>query len=96
MNNYFKKILLTLILFLTLSGCDSLSPTPAMEMSVVTPEVEMAQPAEPSIPLDELDMATQNTLNLLKLIVQSENDIAQGKVTAQTEMFEDLEKKLFD
>jgi prevent-host-death family protein len=29
----------------------------------------------------------QNTLNLLKLIVQSENDIENGRVTEQDEMF---------
>lgn len=39
---------------------------------------------------------TQNTLNLLKLIIQSENDIAKGKVTSQDEMFDNLEKKLFN
>ncbi|MBE0497562.1 MAG: type II toxin-antitoxin system Phd/YefM family antitoxin [Campylobacterales bacterium] len=39
---------------------------------------------------------TQNTLNLLKLIIQSEHDIAKGKVTPQEEMFENLEKKLFN
>jgi len=39
---------------------------------------------------------TQNTLNLLKLILQSENDITEGKVTSQDEMFENLEKKLFN
>ena len=39
---------------------------------------------------------TQNTLNLLKLIIQSENDISKGKVTPQDEMFENLEKKLFN
>jgi prevent-host-death family protein len=38
----------------------------------------------------------QNTLNLLKLIVQSENDIENGRVTEQNEMFDNLEKKLFD
>jgi prevent-host-death family protein len=38
----------------------------------------------------------QNTLNLLKLIVQSENDIENGRVTEQDEMFDNLEKKLFD
>ncbi len=38
---------------------------------------------------------TQNTLNLLKLIIQSENDITESKVTPQDEMFENLEKKLF-
>jgi len=39
---------------------------------------------------------TQNTLNLLKLIIQSETDIAQGRVTDQDEVFKSLEKKLFD
>jgi len=39
---------------------------------------------------------SQNTLNLLKLIIQSENDIANGDVISQDEMFEALEKKLFD
>lgn len=39
---------------------------------------------------------TQNTLNLLKLIIQSENDITESKVTQQDEMFENLEKKLFN
>lgn len=39
---------------------------------------------------------TQNTLNLLKLIVQSENDITEGQVISQDEMFENLEKKLFN
>lgn len=38
----------------------------------------------------------QNTLNLLKLIIQSENDIDNGDVISQDEMFKDLEKKLFD
>ncbi len=38
---------------------------------------------------------TQNTLNLLKLIIQSENDINEGSVTSQDKMFADLEKKLF-
>jgi prevent-host-death family protein len=37
----------------------------------------------------------QNTLNLLKLIIQSENDISENKVTAQDEMFKNLEQKLF-
>ncbi len=37
----------------------------------------------------------QNTLNLLKLIIQSENDIDSGKVTKQDEMFDSLEEKLF-
>jgi len=39
---------------------------------------------------------TQNTLNLLKLIIQSENDIDNGDVVAQDEMFDNLEKKLFN
>jgi prevent-host-death family protein len=39
---------------------------------------------------------TQNTLSLLKLIIQSENDIDNGDVILQDEMFENLEKKLFD
>lgn len=38
----------------------------------------------------------QNTLHFLKLIIQSENDIDNGNVIAQDEMFENLEKKLFD
>lgn len=70
MNNYFR-VLITLILFLSLSGCDRLSPTPAMEMSVVTPHEEIAQPIEPSISLDDLDAATQNTLNVYPLWVGS-------------------------
>jgi len=37
----------------------------------------------------------QNSLSLLKLIVQSENDIANGDVISQDEMFEKLERKLF-
>ena len=37
----------------------------------------------------------QNSLNLLKLIVQSENDIEQNNVIKQERMFTDLEKKLF-
>lgn len=37
----------------------------------------------------------QNSLNLLKLIVQSENDIENGNIISQEEMFSDLEKKLF-
>jgi len=39
---------------------------------------------------------TQNALNLLKMIIQSENDIAEHKVISQDEMFENLEKKLFN
>ena len=37
----------------------------------------------------------RNSLSLLKLIVQSEDDIRKGDVTSQDEMFENLEKKLF-
>jgi prevent-host-death family protein len=38
----------------------------------------------------------QNSLNLLKLIVQSENDIENGNIVNQEEMFETLEQKLFE
>ena len=37
----------------------------------------------------------QNSLNLLKLIVQSENDIENDRLIEQEEMFESLEQKLF-
>lgn len=37
----------------------------------------------------------QNSLNLLKLIVQSENDIENNEVIEQEKMFENLEQKLF-
>ena len=37
----------------------------------------------------------QNSLNLLKLIVQSENDIENNEVIEQEKMFEILEQKLF-
>ena len=37
----------------------------------------------------------RNSLSLLKLIVQSEDDIQKGDVIPQDEMFEKLEKKLF-
>ena len=37
----------------------------------------------------------QNSLNLLKLIVQSENDIENDRVIEQKEMFNNLEQKLF-
>ena len=37
----------------------------------------------------------QNSLNLLKLIVQSENDIENNRVIDQEEMFNNLEQKLF-
>ena len=37
----------------------------------------------------------QNSLNLLKLIVQSENDIENDRTIEQEEMFDNLEQKLF-
>ncbi len=37
----------------------------------------------------------QNSLSLLKLIVQSENDIENKRTISQEDMFENLEKKLF-
>lgn len=37
----------------------------------------------------------QNSLNLLKLIVQSENDIENNNTIEQEEMFSNLEQKLF-
>ncbi|MGD9553217.1 MAG: type II toxin-antitoxin system Phd/YefM family antitoxin [Arcobacteraceae bacterium] len=37
----------------------------------------------------------QNSLNLLKLIVQSENDIENNHIIPQEDMFNNLEKKLF-
>ena len=37
----------------------------------------------------------QNSLNLLKLIVQSEDDIENNEVIEQDKMFENLEQKLF-
>ncbi len=37
----------------------------------------------------------ETTANLLKLIIQSENNIAENKVTAQDIMFKNLEQKLF-
>ena len=37
----------------------------------------------------------QNSLNLLKMIVQSENDIENNEVIKQDKMFENLENKLF-
>ncbi len=37
----------------------------------------------------------QNSLNLLKLIVQSENDIEHNRIIEQEEMFNNLEQKLF-
>ncbi len=38
----------------------------------------------------------QNSLNMLKMIIQSENDIDNKNIVSQEEMFERLEKKLFD
>ena len=37
----------------------------------------------------------QNSLNLLKLIVQSENDIENNNIIPQDNMFDELEQKLF-
>ncbi|OHE02634.1 MAG: prevent-host-death protein [Sulfurimonas sp. RIFCSPLOWO2_12_FULL_36_74] len=37
----------------------------------------------------------QNSLSLLKLIVQSESDVEHGKILAQEAMFDTLEQKLF-
>ena len=37
----------------------------------------------------------QNSINLLKLIVQSENDIENKNIVNQEDMFSNLEKKLF-
>ena len=37
----------------------------------------------------------QNSLNLLKLIVQSENDVENNEVIEQNKMFGNLEQKLF-
>ena len=37
----------------------------------------------------------QNSLNLLKLIVQSENDIENNNIIFQDNMFNELEQKLF-
>ncbi len=37
----------------------------------------------------------QNSLNLLKLIVQSENDIENNNIISQDNMFDELEQKLF-
>jgi len=38
----------------------------------------------------------QNSLNMLKMIIQSENDIEKKDYFSQEEMFNTLEKKLFD
>ena len=40
--------------------------------------------------------SVRNSISLLKLIIQGEEDIQNGNVTPQDEMFENLEKKLFD
>jgi len=37
----------------------------------------------------------QNSLNLLKLIIQSENDIENNNIIEQEKMFNNLEQKLF-
>jgi len=37
----------------------------------------------------------QNSLNMLKMIIQSENDIENGNIASQDAMFDRLEKKLF-
>lgn len=37
----------------------------------------------------------QNSLNLLKLIIQSENDIENNNLVEQEEMFENIDNKLF-
>ncbi len=37
----------------------------------------------------------QNSLNLLKLIIQSENDIENERTIEQEDMFNNLEQKLF-
>jgi len=38
----------------------------------------------------------QNTLALLKMIIHSERQIREGKVTGQKEVFDNIEKKYFD
>jgi prevent-host-death family protein len=38
----------------------------------------------------------QNSLNMLKMIIQSENDIEKKDYFPQDEMFDNLEKRLFD
>ena len=37
----------------------------------------------------------QNSLNMLKMILQSENDIENGNIASQEDMVDRLEKKLF-
>jgi len=38
----------------------------------------------------------QNSLHMLKMIIQSENDIEKKDYLPQDEMFDNLEKRLFD
>jgi prevent-host-death family protein len=38
----------------------------------------------------------QNSLNMLKMIIQSENDIEKKDYLSQEEMFDTLEKRLFE
>lgn len=38
----------------------------------------------------------QNSLTMLKMIIQSENDIDNNNIISQEKMFENLEKKLFE
>ena len=38
----------------------------------------------------------QNTLAMLKMIIHSERQIREGKVTGQKEVFDHIEKKYFD
>ena len=38
----------------------------------------------------------QNSLHMLKMIIQSENDIEKKDYLSQEEMFDSLEKRLFD
>ena len=38
----------------------------------------------------------QNTLAMLKMIIHSERQIREGKVTGQKEVFDKIEKKYFD
>jgi len=38
----------------------------------------------------------QNSITMLKLIIQSENDIENGQIFNQDEMFDSLEKKIFE
>ena len=38
----------------------------------------------------------QNTLAMLKMIIHSERQIREGKVTGQKEVFDNIEKKYFD